>query len=102
LTFILDRHPYFALEADAREAVFPGRSPLAEQPATAEEAGRLADFLDGDSLPRRLAPESPDFFDGPAVTGLAFFFHRSVGFRVGVPELPTVPPPSRNRPGGAA
>jgi hypothetical protein len=97
LTFIIERHAYAMLDVASRSEVFAGRAPLADEPATADEAGRLADFLEGDSPPRRrLTSESPDFFSGPAVTGLAFFLRRSGRFRVDVPDVPPVPPPSRN------
>jgi hypothetical protein len=81
--------------------VFPGRAPLAEAPATADEAARLAGFLEGDTeAGRALRSAEPDFFGGPAVTALAFFLRRSGGFRVDVPDVPPVPPPSRNSTGG--
>jgi hypothetical protein len=97
LEFVLNRHAYLVLDAAARSEVFPGRAPLAEGPATAEEAGRLADFIDGDSPARgRLTSAAPDFFGGPATAGLAFFLRTSGGFRVEVPDLPPVPGPSRN------
>jgi hypothetical protein len=77
--------------------VFPSRAPLAEAPATADEAARLADFLEGDTEALgALTSAEPDFFGGPALTALAFFLRRSGGFRLDVPDLPPVPPPSRN------
>jgi hypothetical protein len=95
LTFILDRHAYRLLGAAACEEVFPGRASLADEPAAAEEAGRLADFLEGDSpARRRLAAESPDLFGGPAVTGLAFFLRRSGGARSRMPGASSCCPAS--------
>jgi hypothetical protein len=94
---LMDRHAYFALEAAVRSEVFLGRPPLAEAPATAEEARRLAEFVEGDAPARgRLTAAAPDFFAGPAAAGLAFFLRTSGGFRVDVPEVPAVPPSSRN------
>jgi hypothetical protein len=97
LTFIMERHAYAMLDAASRSEVFAGGAPLADETATAEEAGRLADFLEGDSEARHvLTSADPEFFGGPAVTGLTFFLRRSGGFRVDVPEVPPVSPPSRN------
>jgi hypothetical protein len=97
LEFVLHRHAYLVLDAAARSEVFPGRGSLAERPATADEAGRLADFLEGDTPARgRLTAAAPDFFGGPALAGLAFFLRTSGGFSVDAPDLPPVPGPSRN------
>jgi hypothetical protein len=97
LEFLVDRHAYLVLDAAVRSEVFPGRAPLAGRPATADEAGLLADFLEGDTPARgRLASAAPDFFGGPAAAGLAFFLRRSGGSRVEVPDVPPVPGPSRN------
>jgi hypothetical protein len=97
LEFVMDRHAYFAFDAAVRSEVFPGRAPLAEAPATAEEAGRLAEFVEGDTPARgQLTSAAPDFFAGPAAAGLAFFLRTSGGFRADVPEVLVVPPPSRN------
>jgi hypothetical protein len=97
LEFLVDRHAYLALDAAVRAEVFPGQGGLVERPATADEAGRLADFLEGDTPVRgRLTSAAPDFFGGPAAAGLAFFLRTSGGFSVEVPDLLPVPGPSRN------
>jgi hypothetical protein len=97
LEFVLHRHAYLALDAAVGSEVFPGRAPFAGGPATADEAGRLADFLEGNTPARgQLTSAAPDFFGGPAVAGLAFFLRTSGGFRVEIPDVPPVPGPSRN------
>ena len=97
LELVLHRHAYLVLDAAVRSEVFPGRAPLAEGPATADEAGRLADFLEGDTPARgRLTSASPGFFGGSAAVGLAFFLRTSGGFSVDAPDVPPVPGPSRN------
>jgi hypothetical protein len=97
LEFRLHRHAYLVLDAAVCSEVFPGRGSLADRPATADEAGRLADFVEGNTPARgRLTSAAPDFFGGPAAAGLAFFLRTSGGFRVEIPDVPPVPGPSRN------
>jgi hypothetical protein len=72
LEFLMDRHAYLVLDEAARSEMLPGRAPPAERPATADEAGRLADFIEGDTPARgRLTSAAPDFFGGPAAAARA-------------------------------